>query len=119
MMHAPMWWYLWLGVVLVFGLASMLRRRGGRQPHVPKRHVHGRPATCNAHRMQLPDWNGGLEFSDEFEHASGDHQVMAADLGEGVYAGRYAMALASHEPSFSPGAPVSSFDAGGPAHMDA
>jgi hypothetical protein len=33
--------------------------------------------------------------------------------------GGYAMALASHDPSFTPDAPVSPFDIGGPADMDA
>lgn len=42
---------------------------------------------------------------------------LAADLDAALHDGRYALALASHEPSFSPGAPVSPFDAGGPVHM--
>jgi hypothetical protein len=58
-----------------------------------------------------------LEFPDGNEHAGRDHQVMAAALGEADRAGRYAVALASHDPSFSLDAPVSPFDAGGPAHM--
>jgi hypothetical protein len=41
--------------------------------------------------------------------------ALAADMDEGLHDGRYALALASHDPSFSPGAPVSPFDAGGPA----
>jgi hypothetical protein len=42
---------------------------------------------------------------------------LAARMDEAIHDGRYVMALSSHEPSFSPGAPVSPFDAGGPAHM--
>jgi hypothetical protein len=34
---------------------------------------------------------------------------------EAVDAAHYAMALAAHDPSFSPSAPVSPFDGGGPA----
>jgi hypothetical protein len=41
--------------------------------------------------------------------------ALAADMDEALHDGRYALALASHDPSFSPGAPVSPFDAGGPA----
>jgi hypothetical protein len=43
----------------------------------------------------------------------------AASMDEAIRDGQYALALASHEPSFLPGAPVSTFDAGGPAHMGA
>jgi len=39
-------------------------------------------------------------------HRTGDEAAEAAC---------YAMALAAHDPSFSPSAPVSAFDAGGPA----
>ncbi len=42
---------------------------------------------------------------------------LAADLDAALLDGRCALALASHEPSFSPGAPVSHFDFDGPAHM--
>ncbi len=42
---------------------------------------------------------------------------LAADLDAALHDGRYALALAGHEPSFSPGAPVSHFDFDGPAHM--
>jgi hypothetical protein len=42
MTHAPIWWYLWLGVVLLFGLKSILRRRGGRRTHVPERRARPR-----------------------------------------------------------------------------
>jgi hypothetical protein len=38
-------------------------------------------------------------------------------MDEALLDGQYAMALSSHEPSFSSGAPVSPFDAGGPALM--
>jgi len=118
MTHAPLWWYLWLGAVLVFGLASLLRRRGGRQLHASEQLVPGRLAVSNVHWTQPLNRNGEPELSDEVERAGGDQQVMAAALDEVAYVGRYAMALASHEPSFSPGAPVSPFD-GGPAYMDA
>ena len=43
--------------------------------------------------------------------------ALAAGMDEALLDGQYAMALSSHEPSFSPGAPVSPFDAGGPALM--
>jgi hypothetical protein len=43
--------------------------------------------------------------------------ALAASMDEAIHDGQYALALASHEPSFSPGAPVSPFDAGGPAHL--
>ena len=42
--------------------------------------------------------------------------ALAASMDEAIHDGRYVMALSSHEASFSPGAPVSPFDAGGPAH---
>lgn len=47
MIHASIWWYLWLRVVLFFGLASLLRRRGGRRPHLLERHVPGHLAISN------------------------------------------------------------------------
>ena len=37
MTHAPVWWYVWLGVVLLFGVMSLLRRHGGRLPPRPGR----------------------------------------------------------------------------------
>ena len=114
--HAPIWWYLWLGVVLVFALASLLRRRGGKRTHVPERHVPGRLGASNVPLMLWLGRDCEPNLVDEIERAGGDQQVMAAALDEVAYVGRYAMALASHEPSFSPGAPVSPFD-GGPAHM--
>jgi hypothetical protein len=43
--------------------------------------------------------------------------ALAESVDEGILDGQYVMALSSHEPSFSPGAPVSPFDAGGPALM--
>ena len=43
--------------------------------------------------------------------------ALAADLDAAIHDGQYALALASHEPSFSPGAPVSHLDFDGPAHM--
>ena len=43
--------------------------------------------------------------------------ALAASMDEAIHDGQYALALASHEPSFLPGAPVSPFDAGGTAHM--
>lgn len=110
-MHAPIWWYVWLGVVLLFGVMSFLRQSGGRLSPRPERSVPGRLAASDA------DWNGDLELSGQDGHAGRDRQMMAAALDEVDRAGRYAMALASHEPSFSPDAPVSPFDAGGPAHM--
>jgi hypothetical protein len=119
MMHAPIWWYVWLGVVLLFGVISILRWQGGRPQHLPEQHIPGRLATSDTHLMQLPDRNDEVDISDEIERAGGDQQVTAAALDEGVYSSRYAMALAIHDPSFSPGAPVSPLDAGGPAHMDA
>lgn len=57
MMHAPIWWYAWLGVVLL----------------------------CGA-------------LSGEDGHAGGDQQVVAAAPDEADHMGRYAMALATHEP---------------------
>lgn len=42
---------------------------------------------------------------------------LAAGMDEAIHDGQYALALASHDPSFLPDAPVSPFDAGGPAHM--
>jgi hypothetical protein len=42
---------------------------------------------------------------------------LAARMDEVIHDSHYALALASHEPSFSPGAPVLPLDAGGPAHM--
>ena len=111
MLHAPIWWYVWLGVVLLFGAISLLKWHGGRLPPRPDRRVPGRLAVSDV------DWNSNLAFSGEEEHAGSDQQVMAAALDEADHIGRDAMALASHEPSFAPGAPVSPFDAGGPAHM--
>jgi len=113
MMYAPPWWYAWLGVVLLFGAISLLKRRGSRLPPMPRRRVLRRPAASDV------NWGGDPALSSEDEHAGWDQQVMAAALEEADRAGRYDMALASHEPSFSPGAPVSPFDPGGPAHMDA
>ena len=113
MLHAPLWWYLWLGTVLVFGLASLLTRRGGRQPHGSERPVPGHLAASNIHWMQLPDRNGGVEISDEVECTGREQQAMA----DALCAGRYTMALASHDPSFSPDAPVSPFDPGGSTHL--
>lgn len=113
MLHAPLWWYLWLGAVLVFGLASLLRRRGGRQPHGAQRRVPGHPAASIIHWMRLFDRNGEVEPAEEDERAARDRQVMA----DALYAGRYTMALASHDPSFSPDAPVSPFDPGGSTHL--
>jgi hypothetical protein len=66
------------------------------------RHVTGHLTTTNVQLTQLLDRNGEVEFS-----------------GEVVCAGRYTMALASHDPSFSPDAPVSPFDPGGSAHLGA
>jgi len=43
--------------------------------------------------------------------------ALAGDMDEALLDGQYAMALSSHEPSFSPGAPVSPFDPGGPAFI--
>ncbi len=111
MTHAPIWWYVWLGVVLLCGAISLLKRHGGRLPPRPKHRVPGRLAASGV------DWNSDLALFGEDEHAGRDRQVAAAALDEADHVGRYAMALASHEPSFSPGAPVSPFDAGGPAHM--
>lgn len=111
MLHAPMWWYVWVGVVLLFGAVSLLKRHGGRPPPQPGRRVPGRLAASNV------DWNSDLAFSGEEEHAGRDQQVAAAAVDDADRAGRYAMALASHEPSFAPGAPVSPFDAGGPGHI--
>ena len=42
--------------------------------------------------------------------------ALAASMDEAIHDGQYALALASHQPSFC-GAPVSPFDAGGTAHM--
>ena len=111
MMHAPIWWYVWLGVVLLFGAISLLKRHGDRLPPRPGRHVPG--------RLAAPDvnWDGDPALSSEDEHASRDQQVVVAALDEADHMGRYAMALASHEPSFSPGAPGAPFDAGGQGHM--
>ncbi len=111
MMHAPIWWYVWLGVVLLCGVMSLLKRHGGRLAPQPSRRVRGRLAAFAV------DWVGDRALSGEDGHAGRDQQVMAAAPDEADRAGRYAMALASHEPSFAPGAPVSPFDAGGPAHM--
>jgi hypothetical protein len=111
-MHAPTWWYLWLGVVLLFGMISILRRQGGRPQHMPERRVLGRMADSDA------DWNGDLKLSGANEHAGRDEQATAAVLDEAGHAGTHAMALASHDPSFAPDAPVSPFDAGGPTHMN-
>lgn len=110
-MHAPLWWYVWLGVVLLFGVMSLLRRSGGRLPPRPDRCVSGRLAASEAGR------DDGLELSDSVERPDGDPQAMATALDEADHAGRYVMALASHDPSFAPDAPVSPFDAGGPAHI--
>lgn len=111
MLHAPIWWYVWLGVVLLFGAISLLRRHDGRIAHMPERRVSRRLAISDA------DWVGELELSDEDEHAGRDQQAVADALDEVVHAGRFTMALASHDPSFSPGAPVSPFDPGGSAHL--
>jgi hypothetical protein len=43
--------------------------------------------------------------------------ALAASMDEALFDGQYAMALSSHEPRYSPGAPVSPFDPGGPALM--
>ena len=43
--------------------------------------------------------------------------ALAAGMDEALLDGQYAMALSSHEPSFSPGAPVSPFDPGGSAFI--
>lgn len=43
--------------------------------------------------------------------------ALAACMDEAILDSRYVMALSSHEPSFSPGAPVSPFDPGGPAFI--
>jgi hypothetical protein len=110
MMHAPIW-YLWLGVVLLCGVMALLRRHGGRQPRGPERRVTSRLAVSDA------DWNSDLVLSDEDEHAGRDQQVVAAALDKADQMGRYAMALATHDPSFSPDAPVSPFDPGGSAHL--
>ncbi|OQA46205.1 MAG: hypothetical protein BWY52_00884 [Chloroflexi bacterium ADurb.Bin325] len=110
-MHAPIWWYVWLGVVLLFGMMSFLRRHGGRLPPRSGRRVSGRLAASEA------GWNDDLELFGEDEHAGRVPQVVAAALDDADRAGRYAMALASHDPSFAPDAPVSPFDAGGPVHM--
>ncbi len=112
MLHAPIWWYVWLGVVLLFGMISTLRWLSGGPLHMPEQQVPGRLAASKVDR------NGELDLSDEEERAGCDPQVMAAALEEVVYASRYAMALASHDPSFAPDAPISPFDPGGPAHMD-
>lgn len=42
---------------------------------------------------------------------------LAARVDEAIHDGQYALALASHDPSFSPDAPVSPFDASGSALM--
>ena len=118
MMHAPIWWYLWLGVVLLFGMISILKRLGGSRPqHMPEQHIPGRLATSDARFVQFLDRNSEAESSDEVERAGRDQQAMADALDEVVCAGRYTMALASHNPSFSPDAPVSPFDPGGSAHL--
>ncbi len=62
----------------------------------------------------------GLSAADRFAEQVGLTVMassLAADLDAALHDGRYALALASHEPSFSPGAPVSYFDFDGPAHM--
>ncbi len=111
MLHAPMWWYVWVGVVLLCGAVSLLKRHGGRLPSRPGRRSPSRLAASNV------DWNSDLAFSGEEEHAGRHQQVAAAALDDADRAGRYAMALTSHEPSVAPGAPVSPFDAGGPGHI--
>lgn len=110
-MHAPIWWYVWLGVVLLFGAMSLLKRHGGSLSPRPGRRVPGCQATADADR----DRDLGLFGEDE--HAGRDQQAVVAALDEADHAGRYAMALASHDPSYAPDAPVSPFDAGGPTHM--
>ncbi len=108
MLHAPMWWYVWVGVVLLCGAILLLKRHGGRLPARPGRRAPGLLAASDA------DWNSDLAFSGEEEHAGRDQQVVAAALDDADLMGRYALALATHDPSFSPGAPVSPFDAGRP-----
>lgn len=117
MLHAPMLWYLWLGVVLLFGLISILRRRGGKRTHAPERRVPGRLGASNVPLMPWLGRDCEPNLADEMERAAEDQQVVAAGLDEAAYAGRYAMALASHDSSFSPGASVSPFDTGGSAHI--
>lgn len=87
MMHAPIWWYVWLGVVLLFGMMSILRLLGGKLPHMPKRRVPERLATSD------DDGNGELMLSNEDEHDGRDQRVTAAALDEVDHAGRFTMAL--------------------------
>lgn len=92
MMHAPIWWYAWLGVVLLCGAVSLLKRYGDRLATRPGRRVRGRLAASDV------DWNSDLALSGEDGHAGGDQQVVAAAPDEADHMGRYAMALATHEP---------------------
>lgn len=90
MLHAPIWWYLWVGVVLLFGLISSLGRRGGKQPHVSQRHAPGRLGAAGFHLMQLLGRDCEPDLADEIERVAGDHQqVMAVALDEVVYVGWY------------------------------
>lgn len=99
--------------MLLCGAISLLKRHSGRLPPRSGRRVPGRLA------VSAVDWNSDLAFSGEEEHASSDQQVMAAALEGTNHMGRYTMALASHEPSFAPGAPASLCEPGGATHMDA
>lgn len=84
-MYAPLWWYAWLGAVLLFGAISLLKRCGSRLSLRPDRRAPGHLAASDA------NWDGELALSDEDEHADWDPQAMAVALDEGDYAGRYAM----------------------------